>query len=81
MFSPEATARLEAIRAKVLAGTASKDDLLEGIGIIRQDRARAQVASTKSRSEKAAAAAPVDTGKILADLKALGAKLQSGPVA
>jgi hypothetical protein len=80
MLSAENTARLQALRAKALAGTATLDELREGVTILRADRVSAQVASTTGKANKAAAAAPVDTGAVLANLKALGAKLASGPV-
>lgn len=80
-FTVEQTARLEAIRAKSLAGTATMDELKEGVTILRADRVAASHASTKSKTAKAEAAAPVDAGAILANLKAIGAKLSSGPVA
>jgi hypothetical protein len=80
-FSAETTARLEAIRAKVLAGTDTREDLAEGLRILREDRVGAQIASTSSRSKKAADAAPVDAAAALAGLRALGTKLMSGPVA
>lgn len=80
-FSPETTARLEAIRAKVLAGTDTREDLAEGLRILREDRVGAQHASTNSKTRKADAAAPVNVANALADLKAIGAKLMSEPVA
>jgi hypothetical protein len=80
-LSLEATARLQAIRQAVLSGTSTREMEKEGIMILRQDRQAAQVSSTKSRTAKAEAARPVDTAAALANLKALGAKLMSGPVA
>jgi hypothetical protein len=80
-LSAEKTARLMALRARTLAGQATLDELREGIAILREDRVSASIASTTSRTSKAAAKAPVDTAAALANLKALGQKLQSGPVA
>lgn len=80
-LTPENTARLQAIQAKVLAGAASLDDLKEGVQIMRQDRISAQVSSTASKTKAAAEKVVIDPTKVLADLRALGAKLQSGPVA
>jgi hypothetical protein len=77
----EQTARIQAIRQRALRGEATREELKEGIAILRGDRISAQIASTTSRTAKAAAAAPVDTGAVLAGLRALGAKLNSGPVA
>lgn len=80
-LSAENSARLQALRAKSIAGTATIEELKEGVTILRADRVSAQIASTTSKAKKAADAAPVDTGAVLANLKALGAKLMSGPVA
>jgi hypothetical protein len=80
-LSAEDSARLMALRSKTLAGTASMDELREGIAILRKDRVSASAASGAAKTAKAAAKAPVDVGAALAGLKALGARLQSGPVA
>ncbi len=80
-MSAENTARLQQIRACVLAGTDTPEMCKEGIRILRQDRVSAQVSSTRPRTAKAADARPVDTGAHLAALAGLGAKLMSGPVA
>lgn len=79
-LSAENTARLQTFQAKALAGTITPDEEREAITILRQDRIAAQIGSTKSRSAKAEAARPVDADAVLAGLKALGAKLASGPV-
>ena len=76
-LTAEASARIAQIRAKVLAGTHTLEELKEGIAILRQDRQVAAAGATKSRAAKAAAAAPVNTSNILADLKAKGANLLS----
>jgi hypothetical protein len=80
-MTPENTARLQAIRQKSLTGTATIEELREGVRILCDDRVSASRASTTSRTAKAAAAAPVDTGSVLANLRAMGQKLASGPVA
>lgn len=80
-LSAENTARLQALRTKSIVGTATLEELKEGVAILRQDRVSAQIASTTSKAKKAADSAPVDTGAVLANLKALGVKLTSGPVA
>lgn len=81
MFDPETTARLLSLRQKALANTATDDELKEGLALLRQGRAAAQAGSTKSRTAKAEAAAPVDTASVLANLQNLGKQLMSGPVA
>jgi hypothetical protein len=80
-LTAEQTQRIQILQAKVLAGTHTKDDLKEGIAILRQDRVGAQIASTKAKTANAEAKKVVNPATLLADLKALGAKLQSGPVA
>ena len=80
-LSPESTQRLQVLQAKVLAGTHTLDELKEGIAILRADRVGAQISSTKSRSAAAEAKKIVNPADLLANLKALGTKLASGPVA
>lgn len=65
----EQSQRICAIRAKVLAGTHTMEELKEGMVILRADRQASASAATIKRSEKAAKAAPVNTTNILADLK------------
>lgn len=79
-LSAENTARLQSIHRKVLERTATREEIREGIQLIQNDRVGAQAASTKSKTATAAAKAVVDPAKVLADLRAMGAKLQSGPV-
>lgn len=81
MLSAEQSARLQALRARAIAGEATMEELKEGNAILRQDRIGAQAASTTARAAKADARKVVDPAAVLADLKALGAKLASGPVA
>ena len=80
-MSAEHTARLQHLRGLALSGKASTEELREGLAILRQDRVAAQAASTTSRTKKAEAAAPVDTAALLSNLKLIGQKLSSGPVA
>lgn len=80
-LTPENTARLQAIQAKVLRGEATKDDVKEGVLIMRQDRIAAQTGSTTSRTQAAAEKKIIDPAAVLADLRALGQKLSAGPVA
>lgn len=85
-MSPEDTARLGAIRSKVLANPAYPstpaeiEELRGAVAILRADRVSASHASTRSRTAKAEAAKPVNTADILAGLKAAGQKLASGPI-
>lgn len=80
-MSAEDTARLMTLRGKALRGEATIEELKEGLQILRAGRVAAQTASTKSRTTKAAANAPVDTASVLAGLKGLADKLSTGPVA
>ena len=79
-LSPEHTLRLQVIQSKVLANTHTLDELKEGVAILRGDRVGAQIASTKSKTTAAAERKVVNPAMLLADLKALGAKLAMGPV-
>ena len=79
-LSPENTVRLQTLQAKVIAGTHTLDELKEGISILRADRVGAQIASSKTKTAAAAERKVVNPANLLADLKALGAKLASGPV-
>lgn len=80
-LSAEDTARLLVIQRHVLAGTDTIEMVKEGVRIMRQDRVGAQIASTKSKTAKAAAAAPVDAGAVLAGLQNFAAKLNQGSAA
>ena len=79
-LTPENSARLQALRAKQLAGTITKNELKEGVAIMRADRVAAQAASTTSRTKAAEDRKVVDPTAVLANLRALGNKLASGPV-
>jgi hypothetical protein len=85
-MTPEDTARIQATRAKVLADPAwsntpeGRAELTQAIAILRSDRVSASIGSSASRTARAEAAKPVDTGAVLANLKALGAGLASGVV-
>jgi hypothetical protein len=69
-YTLEQSARIQEIRRKSMSGTASLDELREATTIMREDRTGAQVGSTATRTRKAAAASAVDTGALLAGLKA-----------
>jgi len=79
-MSPEDTAFIQAIRRKSIEGTATNDELRQATTILRGDRIAASIASTTSRTKKAESAKPVDAGAVLANLRALGQKLSTGPV-
>ena len=81
MLTPENPARLQALRQKQLANTITKDELKEGLAILRQDRVAAQASSTASKTKAAAERVVVDPTAVLANLKAIGQKLASGPAA
>lgn len=69
-YSLEQSARIQEIRRKSMAGTASLDELREATIILREDRSGAQAGSTATRTARKASAAPVDTANVLAALKA-----------
>lgn len=70
-MTAEQTARLLDLQRKAIAGTATLDELKEGVQILRADRVGAQAASTASRTTKAAAKAVIDPQTFLNQLKAL----------
>jgi len=61
------TLKLHQLRQAVLAGTATREQKLEGLKMLRADRVLAQSQSNTSRAAKA----PVDTQAALAGLMAL----------
>lgn len=54
-MSPEVAARIVALRAKAEDGTATLDEMREGVRLMRADRVSAAVVSEKSRRTKAKA--------------------------
>jgi hypothetical protein len=69
IHSPENTMKIADFRRRINLGEElSTDEMKEIVVILRQDRASAQVASTTSRTKKAAAKAPVDTSALLQGL-------------
>lgn len=83
----EQSARLTQIRGLILGlgGQPLTEEqrkalVAEGVTIMRQDRKAAQASSTTSRTKAADARTPVDTGSILASLKAKGAALQGAVI-
>lgn len=80
MISTADTVILQQLQAKVLANTHTLEELREGVRILRADRVGAQATSTTSRGKAAADKKVIDPTAVLAGLKALGAKLQTGPV-
>lgn len=73
-FTAEQTARLLALQRKAIDGTATLDELREGVTLLRQDRVGAQAVGTASKTKAAAAKAVVDPATFLAQLKALPPK-------
>ena len=65
-MSPELISEIADLRAKALAGTITDDELRIALGKLREDRrfSAAKAASTK-RTERAAAASPIDTDALL----------------
>ena len=54
-MSPEVAARIVSLRSKAEDGTATLEDMREGVRLLRGDRVSAAVTSEKSRKVKAKA--------------------------
>jgi hypothetical protein len=67
MYSPQESARIQILRAKVNANTISPEELREGMALLAQARAGAHVVSAKSKAAKAPKA-PVDSNALLGEL-------------
>lgn len=67
-FSLETSAKIQMWRQKAAAGTLTLEEQKEIIETLRQDRVGASISSTKSRTAKADAKKPIDTGALLGDL-------------
>lgn len=75
-FSPEDSARIELLRRKAIDGTITIEEQREAITMLRQGRVGAQIGSTTSRTKKAEAKAPVDTGALLRGLMGAGTQVK-----
>lgn len=75
----EQSTRIEQIRSKINAGTATFEEEMEGIAILRQDRIAAQNSSTKARVAKAEAARPVDAKALLAGIGKIATTVHNKP--
>lgn len=68
-YSPETTSRLAALRAKCADGSITKEELAEGIRLMRSDQYSAVKAAQAAGSRpKRAGKAPVDVGALFDDL-------------
>lgn len=56
-MTPTATAELDQLRTAALNGTVTLEDMQRAIALLREDRMRAHVVSTKAKVKKAKAAA------------------------
>ena len=83
-LTAEQSNRLLQIRSIINAGTGTPEErkalMIEGVTLMRGDRKSAHVASSTSRTKSASDRQPVDTGGILAALKAKGAALQGAMI-
>ena len=52
-MSPEVTAEIVTLRQKVMDGSATKEDMIRAVVLMRGDRARAADSSAASRSRRA----------------------------
>jgi hypothetical protein len=57
-YSPETLQRIAALRQKAIDGTLSREDAIEGVKLLRQDRMSAAERSDTSRRKAAKAAIP-----------------------
>jgi hypothetical protein len=74
-LSLEHSARIQQIRQAINAGEVVPIEVLrEAMALLRQDRKSASAASAGAKASKA----PVDTGALLAGLKASAAKITGG---
>lgn len=67
-FSPELSMKIIEWRRLAAVGQLTSEQMKEAIEVLRQDRVGAHIASTTSRTKKAAATVPVDTDSLLAGL-------------
>lgn len=67
MYSPEQSARILLLRAKVNDGSITPDELKEGLALLRSQREGAHAASAATKSRKAAKA-PVNSNDLLSEL-------------
>lgn len=67
-FSPEMSAMVAEWRRKAAANELSREEARNAVVLLRQDRVGAHIASTTSRTKKAASNAPIDTNALLAGL-------------
>ena len=68
MYSPEESRFIMELRAKANAGTATLEELREGLSLLRRGRAGAAATSAASKTRKAAAKAPVNSDDLLSEL-------------
>jgi hypothetical protein len=65
MLSPETLSRVSYLQQKVINGTATMEDMREGVKLLREDRLH--VAQSAARAKKA----PVNVGQLFDDLDKL----------
>ena len=73
-YSPETLARIAQLRQKCVEGTASREDMVEAVKLLRQDRKSAATASDASRRRTAKAVIP-SADDMLSELAAGGVSL------
>lgn len=73
MYSPEETQKILILRGKINAGTFTKEELSEGMALLRRGRAGAHATSAASKVKKAAGAAKknINSDALLDELKGL----------
>ena len=66
-MTPQANAEIQVLRSKVLANSATPEDVRRAIELLREARGHAHVTSAASKAKKA----PVDSNKLLDELDGL----------
>lgn len=71
MYSPQESAEILVLRAKVADNSITAEELKRGLALLQKSRAGAAVVSSKARTAKAAASKPIDSDGLLGELGAL----------
>ena len=71
MYTPAESLRIQELRLKVANNTITKEELKEGLILLRKGREQAQATSTASRTKKAASKTPINSDSLLDELGGL----------
>lgn len=70
MLTPEATSRIQTIRRKILDGTATREDQIEGIRLLQADRTARFLTAKERKAAEAKEAKPPAGPSLLDRMKA-----------